>query len=139
MVYNDNMSYATNKFKILIVDDSKTVHAVTKVYLEGMPVECIKADDGFSALPLVIREQPGLIFLDVIMPKLNGYNLCSMIKNNPQCSHIPVIMLSSRDSVFDKAKGKISGCDGYLTKPIVQSELVDLANKYMKEERGHKT
>ncbi|MDI9347557.1 MAG: response regulator [Methylacidiphilales bacterium] len=117
--------------KVLVVDDSKTIRAIAGMYLKKFNVDTLFAEDGFDALSLIIKEKPSLIFVDIVMPKIDGYQLCTMIKSNQGCKEIPVIILSSRDTVFDKAKGKISGCDGYLVKPFTQDEIIELTKKYV--------
>lgn len=118
------MSHSPSQTKILVIDDSKTIRRTAEVLLkkEGFIVET--SVDGFEALPTIVQIQPDLIFIDVMMPRLDGYQTCALIKGNPQFKHIPVVMLSSKDGLFDKAKGRIVGADLYVTKPFTREDMV---------------
>lgn len=118
------MSRSPPQTKILVIDDSKTIRRTAEVLLkkEGFAVET--SVDGFEALPLIVQIKPDLIFIDVMMPRLDGYQTCALIKGNPQFKHIPVVMLSSKDGLFDKAKGRIVGADLYVTKPFTREDVV---------------
>jgi twitching motility two-component system response regulator PilG len=108
---------------VVVVDDSKTILRTAKSFLEPQcHVEI--AEDGFSALALLRHHHPQLILLDVMMPKMDGYQLCLLIKENQAFAGVPVVMLSSKDSPFDRAKGDLVGCDGYLAKPFVRDALM---------------
>ena len=111
-------------FKVLIIDDSKTIRRTAENLLqkEGFIVE--SANDGFEALPKIVQFRPDLILVDIMMPRLDGYQTCALIKNNPQYNQIPVLMLSSKDGLFDKARGRIVGADRYVTKPFTRDEIV---------------
>ena len=111
-------------FKVLIIDDSKTIRRTAENLLqkEGFIVE--SANDGFEALPKIVQFRPDLILVDIMMPRLDGYQTCALIKNNPQYKQIPVLMLSSKDGLFDKARGRIVGADRYVTKPFTRAEIV---------------
>lgn len=117
------MSRSPSQTKILVIDDSKTIRRTAEVLLkkEGFVVET--SVDGFEALPTIVQIKPDLIFIDVMMPRLDGYQTCALIKGNPQFKHIPVIMLSSKDGLFDKAKGRIVGADLYVTKPFTREDM----------------
>ena len=118
------MPLSPSQTKILVIDDSKTIRRTAEVLLkkEGFTVET--AVDGFESLPAIVQTKPNLIFIDVMMPRLDGYQTCALIKGNPQFKHIPVIMLSSKDGLFDKAKGRIVGADFYVTKPFTREDMV---------------
>jgi twitching motility two-component system response regulator PilG len=110
--------------KIMIIDDSKTIRRTAETLLEKAGCKVITATDGFDALAKIADTRPDLIFVDIMMPRLDGYQTCSLIKNNSEFKTIPVIMLSSKDGLFDKAKGRIVGSDQYLTKPFSKNELL---------------
>lgn len=118
------MSRSPSQTKILVIDDSKTIRRTAEVLLkkEGFVVET--SVDGFEALPTIVQIKPDLIFIDVMMPRLDGYQTCALIKGNPQFKHIPVVMLSSKDGLFDKARGRIVGADLYVTKPFTREDMV---------------
>nr|MBS0020688.1 response regulator [Gammaproteobacteria bacterium] len=110
--------------KVMIVDDSKTIRRTAELLLTKAGCEVITAVDGFEALATVARHHPDIIFIDIMMPKLDGYQTCSLIKNNKSYRKIPIVMLSSKDGLFDRAKSRISGSDDYLTKPFTREELL---------------
>ncbi len=123
---------ADNKdIKVLIVDDSGTIRKTAETILRKEGFTVASAEDGFSALSKVMAFQPDIIFLDIMMPRLDGYQVCSVIKNNPAFVKTPVLMLSSKDSVFDKARGKIAGSEHFMTKPFSKTELLDAISKYV--------
>jgi twitching motility two-component system response regulator PilG len=113
------------KPRILVVDDSNTIRRSAKIFLGQAGYEVMLAEDGFSALAKVVEFAPDLIFIDVMMPRLDGYQTCALIKQNPKFRHIPVIMLTSKDGVFDRARGQLVGSDEYLTKPFTKNELLE--------------
>jgi len=125
---SNNASRSLNGLKILVVDDSKTIRrtirrtAETLLTKEGCQV--FTAIDGFDALSKIADHQPDLIFVDIMMPRLDGYETCSLIKHNKMFKEIPVIMLSSKDGLFDRARGRIVGSEQYLTKPFTKDELL---------------
>lgn len=110
--------------KILLIDDSRTIRRSAETMLTREGCEVITATDGFEALALIHRHEPDLIFVDIMMPRLDGYQTCAIIKNNPRFRRVPVIMLTSKDGLFDKARGRIVGSDHYLTKPFTRDELL---------------
>ncbi len=112
--------------KIMVVDDSKTIRRTAENLLSKAGCEVITAVDGFEALAMVPDHNFDLILLDIMMPRLDGYQTCALIKNNQAYSGIPVVMLSSKDGLFDRAKGKLVGADRYLTKPFTRDELLDV-------------
>ena len=110
--------------KVMVIDDSKTIRRTAQVLLEGVGCEVITAIDGFDALAKIVDQRPSIIFVDIMMPRLDGYQTCALIKSNPDFDATAVIMLSSRDGLFDKAKGRMAGSDQFLTKPFSKQELL---------------
>jgi len=102
------------------------------MFLRQAGFEVILAEDGFDALAKISDHQPQVIFVDIMMPRLDGYQTCALIKQNPLLSSTPVIMLSSKDGVFDRARGRLAGSDRYLTKPFTKQGLIDTVNEYTK-------
>ncbi|MCH7636965.1 MAG: twitching motility response regulator PilG [Proteobacteria bacterium] len=113
-----------NGLKILVVDDSKTIRRTAETLLTKEGCQVFTAIDGFDALSKIADHQPDLIFVDIMMPRLDGYETCSLIKHNKMFKKTPVIMLSSRDGLFDRARGRIVGSEQYLTKPFTKDELL---------------
>ena len=110
--------------RILVVDDSATIRRSAESMLAAEGHEVITAENGFDALSKVARHNPNLIFVDIMMPRLDGYQTCAIIKNNSQYRSTPVIMLTSKDGLFDQARGRVVGSDLYLTKPFTKEELL---------------
>jgi twitching motility two-component system response regulator PilG len=110
--------------KILVVDDSKTIRRTAETLLSKEGCQVFTAIDGFDALSKIADHQPDLIFVDIMMPRLDGYETCSLIKHNKVYKETPVIMLSSKDGLFDRARGRIVGSEQYLTKPFTKDELL---------------
>ena len=110
--------------KIMLIDDSRTIRRSAESMLSREGCEVITANDGFEALSLIHTHEPDLIFVDIMMPRLDGYQTCAIIKNNDRFKSTPVIMLTSKDGLFDKARGRIVGSDHYLTKPFTRDELL---------------
>lgn len=118
------MSTNTLACKVLVVDDSNTIRRSAEIFLKQGGHEVLLAEDGFDALSKVNDFQPQLIFCDILMPRLDGYQTCAIIKRNPKFAGVPVIMLSSKDGVFDKARGRMVGSQEYLTKPFTKDQLL---------------
>ena len=120
------MSDAANLsgIKVMIIDDSNTIRRSAEIFLVQAGCQVVLAEDGFDALAKIADHHPGIIFVDIMMPRLDGYQTCALIKNNSAFKSTPVIMLSSKDGLFDKAKGRIVGSDQYLTKPFSKEELL---------------
>ncbi len=116
--------------KVMVIDDSKTIRRTAESLLQKHGAEVITAVDGFEALSKVAESRPDIIFIDVMMPRLDGYQTCALIKNNKQFRATPIIMLSSKDSVFDKAKGRVVGSEDYLTKPFTRDDLLGAMRQY---------
>ncbi|MCH7820627.1 MAG: twitching motility response regulator PilG [Proteobacteria bacterium] len=119
-----NPSRSLNGLKILVVDDSKTIRRTAETLLTKEGCQVFTAIDGFDALSKIADHQPDLIFVDIMMPRLDGYETCSLIKHNKMFKETPVIMLSSKDGLFDRARGRIVGSEQYLTKPFTKDELL---------------
>jgi twitching motility two-component system response regulator PilG len=110
--------------KVLVIDDSKTIRRSAENLLSKEGYDVITATDGFDALAKIADSRPEIIFVDIMMPRLDGYQTCALIKNNSEFKTTPVVMLSSKDGLFDKAKGRIVGSDRYITKPFSKEELL---------------
>ena len=123
------MAEGTNGVKVMVVDDSKTIRRTAETLLRKEGFEVITATDGFDALSKIADSKPAIIFVDIMMPRLDGYQTCALIKNNNEFKSTPVVMLSSKDGLFDKAKGRIVGSDQYLTKPFSRDELIGAIEK----------
>ncbi|MBM4310081.1 MAG: response regulator [Deltaproteobacteria bacterium] len=117
---------------ILAVDDSPTIRKLVSMTMEGQGYRVVVAADGIEALAILKDEHPDLILCDVAMPKLDGYQLCKIIKNSSDTKHIPVVMLSGKDGLFDKVRGKMAGCANYITKPFEPDLLISEVRKYVK-------
>ncbi|MEE4292602.1 MAG: response regulator [Xanthomonadales bacterium] len=111
--------------RILVVDDSSTIRRSAESMLKAEGYDVMTAENGFEALSIVARHQPDLIFMDIMMPRLDGYQACAIIKNNLQYRSTPVVMLTSKDGLFDQARGRVVGSDLYLTKPFTKDELLN--------------
>lgn len=118
--------------KVMVIDDSKTIRRTAETLLKKAGCSVITATDGFDALAKIADTEPNIIFVDIMMPRLDGYQTCALIKNNSQFKETPVIMLSSKDGLFDKAKGRIVGSDEYLTKPFSKDELLGAIQQHAK-------
>ncbi len=110
--------------KVMIIDDSKTIRKSAETLLKKAGCEVVTAVDGFEALAKITVHKPDIIFVDIMMPRLDGYQTCALIKNNQNFKATPVIMLSSKDSIFDRARGRIVGSEKYLTKPFSREDLI---------------
>ncbi len=127
------MSEESNGVKVMVVDDSKTIRRTAETLLKKEGFEVVTATDGFDALAKIADTKPAIIFVDIMMPRLDGYQTCALIKNNSEFKSTPVVMLSSKDGLFDKAKGRIVGSDQYLTKPFSRDELLGAIRKFVPE------
>lgn len=117
--------------KVLVVDDSNTIRRSAEIFLKQGGHEVLLAEDGFDALSKVNDYEPDLIFCDILMPKLDGYQTCAIIKRNPKFAATPVIMLSSKDGFFDKARGRMVGSEDYLTKPFTKDQLLKAVQDFI--------
>ena len=118
------MSITSSGLKVLVIDDSNTIRRSAEIFLKQGGHEVLLAEDGFDALAKVNDYQPHLIFCDILMPRLDGYQTCAIIKRNARFANVPVVMLSSKDGVFDKARGRMVGSQEYLTKPFTKDQLL---------------
>ena len=118
------------KIRILVVDDSATIRRSAETMLAREGCEVITAENGFEALSKITRHRPNLIFVDIMMPRLDGYQTCAIIKNNAEFRDTPVVMLTSKDGLFDMARGRVVGSDQYLTKPFTREELLGAVKKH---------
>ena len=116
--------------KVLVIDDSNTIRRSAEIFLRQGGHEVLLAEDGFDALSKVNDHAPELIFCDILMPRLDGYQTCAIIKRNPRFAHVPVIMLSSKDGLFDKARGRMVGSQEYLTKPFTKEQLLRVVAQF---------
>jgi twitching motility two-component system response regulator PilG len=116
--------------KVMVIDDSNTIRRSAEIFLKQAGCEVILAEDGFDALHKVVERGPDLIFCDIMMPRLDGFQTCAVIKRNPAYAHIPVVMLSSKDGLFDRARGNIAGSDEYLTKPFTRDGLLQAVREH---------
>ena len=126
------MEVTYESLKVMVIDDSKTIRRTAETLLKKAGCMVITATDGFDALAKIADTRPDIIFVDIMMPRLDGYQTCALIKNNREFKTTPVIMLSSKDGLFDKAKGRIVGSDQYLTKPFSKSELLGAIEAHVK-------
>ncbi|MEN9844820.1 MAG: hypothetical protein RLZZ612_2649 [Pseudomonadota bacterium] len=122
--------------KILVVDDSNTIRKSAEIFLKQGGHEVMLAEDGFDALSKINDFQPNLVFCDILMPRLDGYQTCAIIKRNERFAQTPIIMLSSKDGVFDKARGRMVGSQDYLTKPFSKDQLLQTVNRYTSASHG---
>jgi twitching motility two-component system response regulator PilG len=118
--------------KVMVIDDSKTIRRTAESLLKKAGCEVTTATDGFEALAMIADHHPDVIFVDIMMPRLDGYQTCALIKHNDVFKNIPVIMLSSKDGLFDRARGRIVGSEQYLTKPFTKDELLGAIRRYVK-------
>ena len=124
------MSTSGSGYKVLVIDDSNTIRRSAEIFLKQGGHEVLLAEDGFDALSKVNDHKPHLIFCDILMPRLDGYQTCAIIKRNAQFSNVPVVMLSSKDGVFDKARGRMVGSQDYLTKPFTKDQLLQAVQQF---------
>ncbi len=116
--------------KVLVADDSNTIRRSAEIFLRKAGCEVVYGEDGFDALAKIPEFKPDLIFVDVMMPKLDGYQVCAVVKQHPRFKATPVIMLTSKDNVFDRARAKLLGADEYLTKPFTRDSLLNAVATY---------
>jgi twitching motility two-component system response regulator PilG len=123
-------------FKVLVIDDSNTIRRSAEIFLTQGGHEVMLAEDGFDALAKVNDCLPQLIFCDILMPRLDGYQTCAIIKRNAKFAEVPIIMLSSKDGVFDKARGRMVGAQDYLTKPFTKDQLLQAVRQFGASQQG---
>lgn len=124
---------ALKGLKVLVIDDSKTIRRTAETLLSKEGCEVLTAVDGFEALSKIADHKPDIIFVDIMMPRLDGYQTCALIKHNRNFKHTPVIMLSSKDGLFDRARGRIVGSEQYLTKPFTKDELLEAIQQHARK------
>jgi twitching motility two-component system response regulator PilG len=122
--------------KVMIIDDSKTIRRTAETLLTKAGCEVISAENGFEALPLISSHKPDILFIDIMMPRLDGYQTCALVKSNPDFQATPIIMLSSKDGLFDRAKGRVAGAEQYLTKPFTREDLLGAIRTYIHPTEG---
>ena len=125
MTQDESHAGSLDGLRVMVIDDSKTIRRTAETLLKREGAEVVTAVDGFEALAKIADQRPQIIFVDIMMPRLDGYQTCALIKNNQIFKSTPVIMLSSKDGLFDKARGRIVGSEQYVTKPFTREELLD--------------
>ena len=116
--------------KVMVIDDSNTIRRSAEIFLVQAGCQVVLAEDGFDALAKIADHQPEVIFCDIMMPRLDGYQTCAIIKRNEKFSSTPIVMLSSKDGVFDKARGRMVGSQDYLTKPFTKDQLLQAVAQF---------
>ena len=124
------MTASADNFKVLVVDDSNTIRRSAEIFLKQGGYEVLLAEDGFDALSKINDFKPDMVFCDILMPKLDGYQTCAIVKRNESFASTPVVMLSSKDGVFDKARGRMVGSQDYLTKPFTKDQLLQAVQQF---------
>ena len=127
---------ALNGLKVLVIDDSKTIRRTAETLLSKEGCTVFTAEDGFDALSKIADHRPDIVFVDIMMPRLDGYQTCSLIKHNKMFRSTPVIMLSSKDGLFDRARGRMVGSEQYLTKPFTKEELLGAIERHVRAPAG---
>ncbi|MCD9032838.1 twitching motility response regulator PilG [Luteimonas sp. Y-2-2-4F] len=131
MTQDEKRAGSLDGLRVMVIDDSKTIRRTAETLLKREGAEVVTAVDGFEALAKIADQKPQIIFVDIMMPRLDGYQTCALIKNNQVFRHTPVIMLSSKDGLFDKARGRIVGSERYVTKPFTREELLDAIRQHV--------
>jgi twitching motility two-component system response regulator PilG len=131
MVASDTTDSALDGVKVMVIDDSKTIRRTAETLLKKAGCEVVTAIDGFEALAKITDQNPDVIFIDIMMPRLDGYQTCALIKKNKHYKNTPVILLTSKDGLFDRARGRIVGSDRYLTKPFTKDELLSAIKEHL--------
>jgi len=132
----DSASDGQAATRIMVIDDSKTIRRTAETLLKKEGYEVIVATDGFEALSMIADHRPSLIFLDIMMPRLDGYQTCALIKHHRVFRDTPVVMLSSKDGLFDRARGRVVGSDHYITKPFTREELLAAIEQHCRVKTG---
>ena len=128
---SDTTDSALDGVKVMVIDDSKTIRRTAETLLKKAGCEVVTAIDGFEALAKITDQNPDVIFIDIMMPRLDGYQTCALIKKNKNYKNTPVILLTSKDGLFDRARGRIVGSDRYLTKPFTKDELLSAIKEHL--------
>lgn len=124
------MNTNVSEIRVVLIDDSNTIRRSGQIFLAQAGIQVVLAEDGFDGIAKVVESKPDIIFVDVMMPLLDGYQTCALIKNHPEFKHTPVIMLTSKDTLFDRARGRLVGADQYLTKPFSKKGLIEAVMEY---------
>lgn len=127
----DESGDGLNGLKVMVVDDSKTIRRSAESLLSKAGCDVVTAGDGFESLAKIAEHEPDIIFIDIMMPRLDGYQACALIKNNSKFRNTPVIMLTSKDSIFDRARGRLVGSEQYLTKPFSREDLLGAIKEHV--------
>ena len=130
MTPDDSRAGSLDGLRVMVIDDSKTIRRTAETLLKREGADVVTATDGFEALAKIADQQPQIIFVDIMMPRLDGYQTCALIKNNQLFKSTPVIMLSSKDGLFDKARGRMVGSEDYLTKPFTKDQLLQAVERH---------
>jgi twitching motility two-component system response regulator PilG len=125
-----------NGLKVMVIDDSNTIRRSAEIFLGQAGCQVLLAEDGFDALSKITDNRPDVIFVDIMMPRLDGYQTCALIKKHPELKSTPVIMLSSKDGLFDRARGRMVGSDEYLTKPFTKDSLLQAVANHANRTTG---
>jgi twitching motility two-component system response regulator PilG len=136
MTQEEKRGGSLDGLRVMVIDDSKTIRRTAETLLKREGADVTTATDGFEALAKIADQRPQIIFVDIMMPRLDGYQTCALIKNNQMFKQTPVIMLSSKDGLFDKARGRIVGSEQYVTKPFTRDELLDAIRKHVNIKPG---
>ena len=130
---SQSASGATQDFlaRVMVIDDSKTIRMTAETILKKEGYEVFTATNGFEAMSVITDTRPDIIFVDIMMPRLDGYQTCKLIKNNSYFKNTPVVMLSSKDSLFDRARGRVAGSEQHINKPFTKSELIEAISRYV--------
>ena len=123
--------------KVMVVDDSNTIRKTTESLLTKAGYTVLTAADGFEAMSLITDHHPDIIFVDIMMPRLDGYQTCTLIKHNRYFRRTPVIMLSSKDGLFDRARGRIAGSEQHINKPFTEIDLISAITKHVSSPVTH--
>ena len=132
MTEHESRTGSLEGLRVMVIDDSKTIRRTAETLLKREGAHVVTAVDGFEALAKIADQKPQIIFVDIMMPRLDGYQTCALIKNNQLFKNTPVIMLSSKDGLFDKARGRIVGSEQYVTKPFTREELLAAIRTHVK-------
>ncbi len=127
-----NESTGSGPIKVLVIDDSNTIRRSAEIFLKQGGHQVVLAEDGFDAMSKVSDSRPDIIFCDILMPRLEGYQTCAIIKRNARFANVPIIMLSSKDGLFDKARGRMVGAEDFLTKPFTKNQLLQAVRQFAK-------
>ncbi len=128
---SDKNGHSLDGLKVMVIDDSKTIRRTAETLLQKEGCEVVAANDGYEALAKITDHRPDIIFVDIMMPRLDGYQTCALIKQNGAFRNTPVILLSSKDGLFDRARGRMVGSEKYLTKPFTRDELIEAIQSYV--------